>query len=213
MTPACPTFRVPRARRPACGTGCTGWYAKGGACRGRARGTARGVVLTPLPAGAMCEQEATRRECAPFAPSHLLANRSATGEAKGVQIRCPHAPPFPSSRAPCAPSPGFRLPPFTWGACNREEFTPAPLHLGCANPHPHALPFAQAGGHSDSAPCPPARTPLRGLCHPSPRVCARGSPSSAEAAPPSPLLRVPSAKKNTVSVYESSWTQQVLPQM
>ena len=40
--PARPTFRVPHARRPACGAACAGWHAKGGA-----RGTTRGVVLTP----------------------------------------------------------------------------------------------------------------------------------------------------------------------
>ena len=48
-TPVCPTFRVPRARRPACGTACARWHAKGGACRGLARGTNAGSCSHPPP--------------------------------------------------------------------------------------------------------------------------------------------------------------------
>lgn len=40
------------------------------------------------------------QEPTPFAPSHLLANRSVMGEAKRVQNRCPHAPPFPHRGKP-----------------------------------------------------------------------------------------------------------------
>ena len=55
-----PTFRVPRARRPACGTACAVWHAKGGAQGSCMRDSTRGCAHTPLPA--MCEQEVAQRK-------------------------------------------------------------------------------------------------------------------------------------------------------
>ena len=55
-SPACPTLRMPCARRPTCGAMCAGWHVKGGAREGRARGThAQGHVHPPFPARA-CHQ-------------------------------------------------------------------------------------------------------------------------------------------------------------
>ena len=92
--PCAPTFRVPRGRRPACGTACARWRPKGGARRGRARGTTHGVVLThPLSCrgdvrtGGHAEGTRTVRLPSP-------CKGSAMGE-EG----CPHAPPLHFAQA------------------------------------------------------------------------------------------------------------------
>ena len=172
-------LRVPpfgcRARVvPHAGRGAQGGMREVGTCRDRAHGTARGDGLTPLPAGARCEQEATRRERAPFAPSHFLAKRTATGEAKGVQKRCLHAPPSPLTAPHAPPPPVSAYPPLRGGHARTGGVHDNPLHRDCANPHPHALPFAQAGAHRDGAPRSPARTPLRSCA--TPLVCAPTHP-------------------------------------